>query len=136
MVSTIVDVPGSEARGREFAARLERLLLRRALQRDSFIERAKVWESGRPPSAGDVVFPRDTAAVVALGVPCVDCLVLVHFEGQPGGTWPAEVAAELDAVAQMRGDGPDDGAGVGHRVVFGVLPGRHWAEFVVARCSR
>lgn len=122
------------ARGREFGTRLERLLQRRRLQHDSFVERAKVWESGRPPAAGPVEFPRDMPLVIGLGVPCEDCLVLVYEQGQLGGTLVADVKAELEAVARMRGDSAPTAVVAGHEVFFGMVPGVHWALLVAARC--
>jgi hypothetical protein len=126
------------ARGTTFGRRLARLLERRDLQRGAWLERAKAWEAGRPSAAGVVQLPRDARQVVALGVPCVDCLVLVYEQGQVGGNLVAEVQAELAAVALMRGsfeDGPPPEP-AGHTVRFGMVPGTHWAEHVVARCPR
>ncbi len=113
---------------------LERLLERRRLQHDAWVERAQMWERNRPASVGPVQFPRDEAAVIALGVPCVDCLVLVCRQGESGGTAVAEVAEELADLAALRGF--DVGAPAGHVVTFRVVPGRHWAEHVAARCAR
>lgn len=129
---------GDAAQVSPTGAALERLIRRRGLQHDAWVERAKAWEASpdRQP-AGPVEFPRDEAAVIALGVPCFDCMVLVREQGEPGGVRAPDVAAELASVAVLLGD--EQLAAVpagGHVVTFGMVPGRHWAEFVVARCSR
>jgi hypothetical protein len=117
---------------------LERLLERRRLQHGAYVERARAWEANRPASAGPVEFPRDEAQVIALGVPCVDCLALIYEQGQAEGLRVAEVAQEL-AVAAGLPVGEADAVAVvpaEHEVTIRVMPGRHWAEFVVARCHR
>jgi hypothetical protein len=54
---------------------------RRALERGNFLERAGRWLSGR---GGRVRLPEDRAAIIALGVPCADCLELVTEDGAGG----------------------------------------------------
>jgi hypothetical protein len=53
----------------------------RALQRADFIARAGRWLDER---GGRLVLPLDRAELVALGVPCEDCLELVTAEGAGG----------------------------------------------------
>lgn len=115
-----------DLRGRLLASRLERLLERRELQRASWVQRAQTWEDGRSAELGPVEFPRDARVVIGLGVPCVDCLVLVYEQDQEGGELGRPELA----------DGAVPAGPARHHVSFGILPGRHWAEFVAARCYR
>lgn len=86
-------------------------LLRRIAQRErqhrEFVARAQRWEVSRADAAPGVVFPRDEVAVVALGVPCDDCLVLIYRQGS-----------------------------YGHRVRLGFASGLHWAALISAHCGR
>lgn len=118
--------PAGDAVGRE----LERLLTRRRLQHDSWMERAKTWEANRPTVAGLVEFPRDQAQVIALGVPCVDCLQLVWQQAPVGARFGAGLVLEDDDE-----DGELAVAPV-HEVTFMIRPGEHWSRFVAARCYR
>lgn len=83
-------------------------LRRREVLRDDFVQRAHDWAVERAGSAEAVVVehPRDEPAILALGVPCGDCLTLVYTtEG-------------------------------GHHVRFGAEAGRHWAALITAHCRR
>lgn len=88
---------------------LRRWLLARLSQRAEFLARASAWAQGR----GDLVltWPQDQPAVLALGVPCDDCVTLV-YDLEPG-------AGRDRHVLQVTGT---DGA--------------HWARGIVARCGR
>lgn len=101
---------------RSFAARVatlpshEELMRRIALRKEqhlAFVVRADRWANTRTDAEPGVVFPRDEAAVLALGVPCDDCLVLIYAQGQSG-----------------------------HVVRFEWWSGRHWAALISAQCGR
>jgi hypothetical protein len=99
-MTATLPAPGAQSRAEQ----------RRQLQRAGWRERADAWATARAGSAGvpvAVVWPRDMAVVVALGVPCDDCRELVYEQGQSG-----------------------------HRVRVAVEDGRHWAELVTATCGR
>lgn len=87
---------------------LERWIAARELQHVEFLARAAVWGAER----GDPVltWPRDQAAVLALGVPCDDCVTVVR---------------ELEPVGGPR-----------HVLRVTGYAGRHWAAGIVARCGR
>jgi hypothetical protein len=85
-------------------------LVRREQLRDDWVQRAHDWAVARAGGRSrdvEIVYPRDTEAVIALGVPCGDCFGLVYAEGQGG-----------------------------HHVRFGFEAGRHWAALVTASCKR
>jgi hypothetical protein len=85
-------------------------LRRRETQLEGWLARADQWAVARAGGRRrDVVveYPRDTAVVIALGVPCSDCFALVYAEGQDG-----------------------------HHVRFGAEAGRHWAALIRASCRR
>ncbi len=101
-VATLLRVPS--------AAEIERRLQRRRLQHASFVQRLETWaleRAGGDLGAVVVEHPRDDAVIIALGVPCEDCLTLVYSQGEDG-----------------------------HVVRFGALPGVSWSEFIVAQCGR
>lgn len=54
---------------------------RRRATRADFVERLARWLDGR---GGQLRLPRDQAELIALGVPCEDCLELVTVEGAGG----------------------------------------------------
>lgn len=88
---------------------LVRWLDDREVQRREFVERAHAWAVGR----GDLVlsWPADQDAVLALGVPCLDCVTVVHsLEAGPG---------RAAHVLQVTG-----------------REGRHWAYGITALCGR
>jgi hypothetical protein len=78
---------------------------RRAL-RQQFTDAVVEWARAR----GGVELPRDTLAIIALGVPCDDCLTAVKTYG---------------GVHRFRFD---DYQGIGE--------GAHWSETISARCGR
>lgn len=88
---------------------LERWLTDREVQRREFVARAHTWATGR----GDLVlsWPDDQAAVLALGVPCDDCVTVVD---------------DLES-------GPDRAR---HELQVTGRDGEHWAHGIVARCGR
>lgn len=94
-------VPGSD--------QLERWISERELQRAAFLERCTAWAVGR----GDLVlsWPADEAAVVALGVPCDDCVTVVESLEARG----SRSRHVLQVTARM---------------------GEHWARGIVAKCGR
>lgn len=74
---------------------------RREAQNHAFVERVRARFGDGP------VVVDDQADVVALGVPCDDCLALVYVDGEDG-----------------------------HLVQFGSAGGQRWAALISARCGR
>lgn len=106
------DLPPERLRATTAAVTGATALLERVAARErqhlEFVARADAWARDR---AGDepvaVVYPLDAAAIAALGVPCDDCLTLVHADGERE-----------------------------HRIRYGAANGLHWAALISAHCGR
>lgn len=86
---------------------LERIATRER-QHAGWLVRADAWANSRAAGAPvEVIYPRDAAAIAALGVPCDDCLTLVHRQGEDG-----------------------------HVIRYWAESGRHWAALISAHCGR
>ncbi len=73
--------------------------------RGLFLRRCIAWAL---PRGGELLWPNDRAAILELGVPCGDCLQVVHdLEGEPRHTL---------------------------RVLM-VEGGRHWSEGITVSCA-
>lgn len=87
------------------AAQLERWLAERLAQRQEFLRRCIAW-GAVGTRMGALVWPQDEAEILALGVPCDDCVTVVT----------TLVAHTLTVT--MVGDG------------------LHWSDGIVARCGK
>lgn len=80
----------------------------RERQHRVFVARADAWAKARAGGGPVVVvYPDDAEAVAWLGVPCDDCLALVHRQGEAG-----------------------------HEIRFYAANGQHWASLISAHCGR
>lgn len=80
----------------------------RERQHAEWLTRADSWARRRAGGGPvEVVYPRDIEAILALGVPCRDCLGLIYVPGVGG-----------------------------HTIRFGAAAGEHWAALISASCGR
>lgn len=87
-------------------AQLEEWLAERLAQRHEFLRRCLFWSADR---GGVLEWPGDQAAILRLGVPCENCVTVVHRLGAAGGS---------------------------HRLVVRMVPAPlHWSDGITAHCD-
>lgn len=92
---------------------LEGWIRDRVEQRAAFLRSCIAWAVSR---GGELWWPEDRAAILAIGVPCDDCATVTH-----------EAVDELHAV-------PADGEHV--LFVLAVGPAHHWSSGITAKCGK